>query len=132
MGKRILIVDDEDEVREFVSTVLEENSYVPVIATNGEEAMDMIRQNRPDLVILDILMPKQSGIRMYRELKTNDSFKDIPVVIYSGVAKRTFLRTQAARTEMGGESVPDPEAYIEKPAKPEYVAGVVRKILMDS
>ena len=132
MEKRILIVDDEDEVREFVSTVLEENSYVPVIATNGEEAMDMIRQNRPDLVILDILMPKQSGIRMYRELKTTDSFKDIPVVIYSGVAKRTFLRTQAARTEMGGESVPDPEAYIEKPAKPEYVAGVVRKILMDS
>ena len=132
MEKRILIVDDEDEVREFVSTVLEENSYVPVIAINGEEAMDMIRQNRPDLVILDILMPKQSGIRMYRELKTNDSFKDIPVVIYSGVAKRTFLRTQAARTEMGGESVPDPEAYIEKPAKPEYVAEVVRKILMDS
>ena len=132
MEKRILIVDDEDEVREFVSTVLEENSYVPVIATNGEEAMDMIRQNRPDLVILDILMPKQSGIRMYRELKTTDSFKDIPVVIYSGVAKRTFLRTQAARTEMGGESVPDPEAYIEKPAKPEYVAGVVTKILMDS
>ena len=132
MGKRILIVDDEDEVREFVSTVLEENSYVPVIATNGEEAMDMIRHNRPDLVILDILMPKQSGIKMYRELKTTDSFKDIPVVIYSGVAKRTFLRTQAARAEMGGESVPDPEAYIEKPAKPEYVAGVVTKILMDS
>ena len=132
MGKRILIVDDEDEVREFVSTVLEENSYVPVIATNGEEAMDMIRHNRPDLVILDILMPKQSGIKMYRELKTTDSFKDIPVVIYSGVAKRTFLRTQAARTEMGGKCVPDPEAYIEKPAKPDYVAEVVRKILMDS
>lgn len=129
MEKKILIVEDEDEVVEFVSTVLEENGYVPIIARNGEEALDMIRQNRPDLVILDILMPKQSGIRMYRELKTTDSFKDIPVVIYSGIAKRTFLRTQAARTEMGGESVPEPEAYIEKPAKPEYLARVVKEVL---
>lgn len=129
MEKRILIVEDEDEIIEFVSTVLEENGYVPVIARNGEEAMDMIRQNKPNLVILDILMPRQSGIRVYRELRTTDSFKDIPVVIYSGIAKRTFLRMQATRAEMGGESVPDPEAYVEKPAKPEYLASTVKKAL---
>lgn len=129
MEKRILIVDDEDAVREFVSALLEENGYVPIVASNGEEGMDLVRQNRPDLVILDVLMPKQSGIRMYRELKTADSFKDIPVIIYSGIAKRTFLRTQVARTEMGGESVPEPDAYIEKPAKPEYIAKVVKQIL---
>ena len=129
MEKRILIVEDEDDVIEFVSTVLEENGYVPIVARNGEEALHMIRENRPDLVILDILMPKQSGIRMYRELKTTDALKDIPVVIYSGIAKRTFLRTQAARTEIEGETVPEPEAYVEKPAKPEYLAEVVKKIL---
>ena len=48
--KRILIVEDEDDVIEFVSTVLKENGFVPVIARNGEEALDMIRQDRPDLV----------------------------------------------------------------------------------
>jgi twitching motility two-component system response regulator PilH len=129
MEKRILIVDDEDDVIEFVSTVLEENGFLPVIARNGEEALEMIRQERPDLVIMDILMPKQSGIRMYRELKTSNTFKEIPVVIYSGIAKRTFLRTQAARTEIEGETVPEPEAYVEKPAKPEYLADVVKQIL---
>lgn len=129
MEKRVLIVDDEDEVREFVSTVLEENGCIPIIARDGEEAMDMIRQNRPDLIIMDILMPRQSGIRMYRELKSADSFVDIPLIIYSGIAKRTFLRTQAARTEMGGQGVPEPEAYIEKPVKPEYLADIVKKIL---
>lgn len=129
MEKKILIVDDEDEVGEFVSAVLEENGYVPVIARNGEEAMDMVRQNKPELIIMDILMPQQSGIKMYRELKSADSLKDIPVVVYSGIARRTFLRTQAARAEMGGQSVPEPEAYVEKPAKPEYLAGVVRKVL---
>jgi twitching motility two-component system response regulator PilH len=129
MEKRILIVDDEDEVREFVSAVLEENGYVPIFARNGEEALEIIRQEKPDLMIMDILMPKQGGIRMYRELKTTEAFRDMPVVIYSGIAKRTFLRTQAARVEMGGESVPEPDAYIEKPAKPEYLAEIVKQIL---
>ncbi len=127
--KKILIVDDEDQVREFVVAVLEENGFVPIVATNGEEAMQMIRENRPDLVIMDILMPKQSGIRMYRELKGTDALKEIPVVIYSGIARRTFLRTQAARAEIEGRSVPEPEAYVEKPAKPEYLADVVKQIL---
>jgi len=129
MGKKVLVVDDEDDVRDFVSTVLEENGYDPITASNGKEAVDIVKQDRPDLIIMDILMPMQGGIKMYRELKSADSLKDIPVVIYSGIAKRTYLRTQAARTEMGDQSVPDPEVYIEKPAKPEKLAGVVKKIL---
>ncbi len=129
MGKTVLSVDDEDHVREFVATVLEENGYTPVLATNGEEAMEIIRQDRPDLIIMDILMPKQSGIRLYRELKTSESFKDIPVIIYSGVAKRTALRAQAAQAETSGGSVPDPDAYLEKPVTPERLAATVRKVL---
>lgn len=129
MGKKVLIIDDEDEVRDFVSTLLEENGYAPITASNGAEAMDMVRQDKPDLIIMDILMPEQGGIKMYRELKSEDSFKDIPVVVYSGIAKRTYLRTQAARTEMGDQSVPDPEAYIEKPAKPEKLAAVIKSLL---
>ena len=129
MSKKVLIVDDEDQVREFVSSVLEENGYIPIVARNGQEAMDAARQDRPDLIILDVLMPMQGGIRMYRELKSTEILRDIPVVIFSGIAKRTFLRTQTAREEMGGQSVPPPEAYIEKPAKPEYIAGMVKKII---
>ena len=129
MGKTVLSVDDEDHIREFVSTVLEENGYTPIQATNGEEAMDTIRQQKPDLIIMDILMPKQSGIRLYRELKTSESFKDIPVIIYSGVAKRTALRAQAAQAETSGGSVPDPDAYLEKPVTPERLAATVRKVL---
>ena len=129
MGKRVLVVDDEDEVREFVSAVLEENDYTPLIARNGKEAMEIIRQDRPDLIIMDILMPMQGGIMMYRGLKTNDSFKDIPVIIYSGIGKRTFLRTQEARTEFGEQRVPPPEAYIEKPAKAEKLETAIEDIL---
>ncbi|MDY6989758.1 MAG: response regulator [Thermodesulfobacteriota bacterium] len=129
MARTVLSVDDEDHVREFVSTVLEENGYTPLQATNGKEAMDIIRQQKPDLVIMDILMPKESGIRLYRELKTSESLKETPVIIYSGVAKRTALRAQAAQTECRGESVPDPDAYLEKPVTPERLAAAVKKIL---
>jgi len=129
MGKTILTVDDELQTRDFVSTVLEENGYTPVLAENGEEAMEIIRQNKPDLVILDIMMPKQSGIKMYRELKRTESFKDIPVIVCSGLPRRTYLRAQAALTETSGESVPEPDAYIEKPVTPERLEDILNKIL---
>ncbi|MBE9571768.1 MAG: response regulator [Proteobacteria bacterium] len=129
MSKTVLSVDDEDHIREFVSTVLEENGYTPILATNGEEAMDIIRQQKPDLIIMDILMPKESGIKLYRELKTSEGLKGIPVIIYSGVAKRTALRAQAAQTESGGESVPDPDAYLEKPVTAKHLASTIKKVL---
>ena len=129
MPKTILSVDDEVEARDFVGAVLEENGYQTVFAANGEEALDVIKQNKPDLVIMDILMPKQSGIKLYRELKTSENCKNIPVIIYSGVPRRTLLRAQAALTETEGQSVPDPEAYLEKPVAPGLLAATIKKIL---
>ncbi len=129
MGKKVLIVDDDPDVRLFNVTVVEENGYTPVEAANGEEGLEKVKKEKPDLVLLDVLMPKQSGIRLYRELKTNKALKDIPVVILSGIAKRTFLRSQKALTEFGGEEVPEPEVYLEKPVEPEELAQTIKGIL---
>ena len=105
MSKKVLTVDDDPDIIAFVKTVLEENGYTPLIARNGEVGLDLARGEKPDLVILDVLMPKQSGIRMYRELKADESLKDTPVIILSGIAKRTFLRSQEALTEFGDQPV---------------------------
>ena len=129
MGKNVLVVDDDPDVRLFSVTVLEENGYTPLEAANGEEGLTMIKDEKPDLVILDILMPRQSGIRLYRELKTDKSLKDVRVLILSGIAKKTFLRSQKALTEFGGEEVPEPEIYLEKPVEPEVLAENIKKIL---
>jgi len=129
MAKRVLNVDDDVDTRTFVSTVLEENGYIPILAKDGEEGMRKVNEERPDLIILDILMPKESGIKMYRELKTDLSLKDIPVVILSAISKRTFLRSQVALTGFGDETVPEPQAYLEKPVEPEDLAEIVNKIL---
>jgi twitching motility two-component system response regulator PilH len=129
MPKTVLSVDDEAEAREFVSAVLEENGYFVILAANVEEALDIIEQKRPDLVILDILMPKQSGIKLYRTLKTSDALRNIPVIVYSGVARRTLFRAQASLTETSGVSVPEPEAYLEKPVTAERMVAVVKRVL---
>ena len=129
MQKNILVADDDIDVVTFVSTVLEKSGYKVISAKDGEEALEKIKANRPDLVILDILMPKQSGIKLYRELKTDQSLKDIPVVILSGISKRTFLRSQEALTEFGGEAVPEPEVYIEKPVEADDLAQTVSEVL---
>jgi len=129
MGKKVLSVDDDPDIRLFVVTVLEENGYTPLTATNGEEGLEIIKKERPDLVTLDVLMPRQSGIKMYRELRTDDSLKNIPVIILSGIARRTFLRSQEALTEFGSENVPEPEAYLEKPVEPEDLAKMIKKVI---
>jgi len=129
MAKTVLVVDDDPDVRVFSVTVLEEHGYTPLEAANGEEGLKMIKANRPDLIILDVLMPRQSGIRLYRELKTDKTLKDIPVIILSGIAKKTFLRSQKALTEFGGKEVPEPKIYLEKPVEPEVLAEVIEKAL---
>lgn len=129
MSKKVLTVDDDPDIIAFVKTVLEENGYSPIVARNGEVGLSLARAEKPDLVILDVLMPKQSGIRMYRELKSDETLKNIPVVILSGIAKRTFLRSQEALTEFGDQSVPEPDVYIEKPVEPDELAETVKKLI---
>lgn len=129
MGKRVLAVDDDPDIIAFVVTVLEENGYTSLIARNGEMGMTKTIEEKPDLIILDVLMPKQSGIKMYRELKGDESLKKIPVIILSGIAKRTFLRSQEALTAFGDQPVPEPEAYIEKPVEPEELAEMINKFI---
>lgn len=129
MGKTILVVDDDPDVRMFNVTVVEESGHTPIEAENGEEGLKLLRKEKPDLVILDVLMPKQSGIRLYRELKTDKKLKHIPVILLSGIAKRTFLRSQKALTAFGDAEVPEPEVYLEKPVEPEELAETIKQVL---
>ena len=127
--KKVLIVDDDVDVRKFVSKLVERAGYEAIEAKNGMEGMGKVREDKPDLIILDVLMPKQSGIRMYRELKTDEPLKDIPVIMLSAIAPKSFFRSQEVLAEFAGQSVPEPEAYMEKPEEPEELMALMQKIL---
>ena len=128
-NKKVLVVDDEMDMRIFISTLLETSGYKPIIATNGEEGMQIIRKEQPDLIILDVLMPRESGIRLYRQLQTNAKLKTIPIIILSGITRKSFLRSQKALTEFGGDPVPEPQTYLEKPVEPDELAAAIQAAL---
>jgi twitching motility two-component system response regulator PilH len=127
--KKALVVDDNPDVRRFSVAVLQENGYTPLEAEDGESGLKMIKAEKPDLVILDVLMPLQSGVRLYRELKKAKSLKDIKVIVLGEIAKKAFLKSQKALTEFGDAEVPEPEVYLEKPVEPEELAEAIKKVL---
>lgn len=127
--KRVLIVDDNPDVRKIVSKLIQVSGFKALIAKNGVEGMEIVKEDRPDLIILDVVMPKESGVRMYHELKTDDNFKDIPVIMLSAIPKKSFLKSQKVLDEFKGQSVPEPYAYMEKPEEPEELVGLMKEIL---
>ena len=129
MSKKVLVVDDDPDVVTFNVTIVEELGYTPLVAKNGEEGLKIVKKEQPDLVILDVLMPRQSGVRLYRELKTDESLGQIPVIMLSAIAEKTFLRSQKALTEFGEDKVPEPEIYIEKPIEPEELSKIIKDTL---
>ncbi|KPK31466.1 MAG: hypothetical protein AMK69_00300 [Nitrospira bacterium SG8_3] len=143
MSKKILIVDDEPDIITFVSAVLEENGYTSLSAKDGVEGLDVLRKEKPDLVLLDLMMPKKSGIAMFQELRNDPNMSHIPVVVVTGVSEvtgvdfRNFMYKQPLRDEKkfvettGLTKYTIPDGYIEKPIDPDELTKVVRKVLKE-
>jgi CheY-like chemotaxis protein len=129
MAKRVLVVDDELDMRTYIATLLDSNGYKAEVAENGVQGMTQVRDKKPSLVILDVMMPQESGIKMYRDIKTDESFSDLPVLVVSGLARKTFLHSQKVIDKFKRQSVPEPEGYIEKPPEPEELLGEVKRII---
>jgi twitching motility two-component system response regulator PilH len=129
MGEKVLVVDDDPDARLFSVTVLEEHGYTPLEASDGEEGLKIIKEEKPNLVILDVMMPRQSGIRLYRKLKIDKSLQDIHIIVLSGISKKAFLRAQKALTDFGDAPVPEPEVYLEKPVKAEDLAKRIKQVM---
>lgn len=129
MAVKVLVVDDELDMRTFIITLLETEGYKPLSAVDGKEGLELARLKKPSLVILDVMMPKESGISMYRDLKNDPELKDIPVIMLSALSKKTFFHSQKVLDEYKEEKIPEPEAYIEKPPEPEELLEAIQNCL---
>ncbi len=128
--KKILIVEDEMDMRFFLVTLLKSNGYQPVVARNGQEGLHQAAAMSPDLVLLDVMMPEQGGLIMYRQIKSDPKLKHIPVVMLSAVARATFHHSLAMlNTTRPDQSLPKPDAYIEKPPEADYVLDVIKRLI---
>ena len=111
----ILIVDDEMDMRIFMSTLFETSGFKPVAARDGGQGLARARGNRPDLVILDVMMPGEGGALMYKALKGDPQLRDIPVIMLSAVNETSFRHYLKMLNAQSADPLPDPEAYMEKP-----------------
>lgn len=116
MAKTILIVDDEADVRTFLSAVCKKRGYRVVTAENGIEGLELARAERPALVVLDLVMPKQSGAEFYAALTKTGELGTTPIIVVSGLAARDAV-------------VDDAAAVFDKPINPaEFIAAVDKAI----
>jgi len=127
--KTVLIVEDELDMRIFLSTLLETSGYQPIMTRDGTEGMRKAKDAGPDLIILDVMMPGEGGVQMYRQLKTHETLCNIPVIMLSAVAKKTFshyLNMVNARLK---KPIPEPDAYIEKPPEAEDLLKITAALI---
>lgn len=109
--KLILVVDDDPDLVEAVSMKLEAKSYQVAKAYDGVEAMDKIREKKPDVVILDVMMPRKNGWEVCEDIKNDDALKDIAVVLLTAVAdsvKTTSYTHHDGKTTLADDYIPKP------------------------
>ncbi len=125
----ILVVEDDLHMRIFISTVLETSGYNATATKDGKEGIQKASEAPPDLIILDVMMPEEGGISMYRQLKTDNKLKNIPVVMLSGVESETFAHSLKMMNIGLEDPLPEPEAYVEKPPKAEELLKIIERLL---
>jgi len=147
MVKKVLVIDDDKNALKFFSAILSEHGYEPIIAQDGREGLEKIEQSDVDLIVLDVMMPKKTGFVLFKELKRKDEYRDIPILMLTGVAESlrdldakkedTFERPfdslreslRKAIEEMRQSGEVRPEMFVEKPVDPDAFLEKVRQLI---
>ncbi len=118
--KKILIADDRSEVVELVKVTLEGEGYRTIDASDGSEALEKIRLEKPDLILLDIVMPKMDGFEVLSEIRKDPKTKDIPIIMLTAKGQKS---DQEKGKELGATG------YIIKPFSPSILLRRIEEIL---
>ena len=126
-SKKVLVVDDDPDIRDVLTLILESQEYQVTAARDGVECLDKLRKEKPDLMILDLLMPKMDGFAVYKELKNAKwaEYKDMPILILTSVREEASRRRYELET---GQKL-SVDYYIEKPVSPEVLIDTVEKLI---
>ncbi len=129
MTATIMIIDDEPDILIYLTAVLEDCGYQTCTTDGAENVVEAVKRCRPDLVLLDIMMPEQSGISVYRELRQTVGIENLPVALISGIEKASGILNGAFSDRIGDSSVAPPDGFIEKPIHMAQLIDVVAALL---
>ena len=124
---KILIADDEQECIDFVRDALADTPHEVIAAMDGQEALKMAKENSPQLIILDVQMPKATGFQVFEQLKADQKLAAVPVIMLTATAERTGVKLTGK--DMGQYMGTEPEAYIDKPIEPIVLKQTVKRLL---
>lgn len=127
--RKILVVDDEQDVCVYLARLFQEHGYSVTCALNGIEASQAVEKEKPDLITLDLSMPDKSGVRFYREIKSDPALNHIPVVFVTGVTGLGGNPKDTERFYSTRRQVPPPDGFIAKPIDQEEIIGLVSRLV---
>jgi CheY-like chemotaxis protein len=119
---RVLVVDDEPDMVVFLCAWLEDNGYEALSATDGERALQLLLEQPPHVVLMDLNMPNHSGFELYREIQSRDELRRIPVIFITGLSQYKIFNSTCA-------PLPEPAACIQKPIDVESLRDAIARIL---
>ncbi len=119
VAKKILIIDDEQDPRTYLEILFQEHGYETETADDGDVAWKQVQANPPDLITLDIVMPRETGVKFYRNLIKDEKLSQIPVIVCSGVERYKELFARDHHT------MPKPLGFIDKPIDREKLLQMV-------
>jgi len=125
MAKKILIIDDDPDLVEAVTMILESKNYDVAAAYGGIEGLQKAKTEKPDLIVLDVMMPDKDGYAVCKELKTDPKMRSIPVLLLTAVV--SHISTTRFTQQMGLETEADD--YIDKPVEPEALVKRIETLL---
>lgn len=124
---KILVVDDERDNITFVETILKKEGFTVLSAGDGLTGFEKAVAESPDLILLDIQMPKMNGFEVFEKLRKEGSTKQIPVIMLTGIREKVGIGFDSSdMKEFYGE---EPNGYVEKPVSPEELVKVVKENL---
>ncbi len=118
-----LVVDDGPVARDFARAILESAGWKVIQAPDGQTARKIALEQKPQLILLDVQMPGESGFSVFAELRENQATAGIPVIMVTGVTEKTGIKF--SQKEMGEFIGKEPEAYLEKPVDPETLKSTI-------
>ena len=122
---KIMVVEDNIDEAKLIKMILEPEGYEVVTALNGKEAKEKMKKEKPDFFVLDVMMPEMDGFTFCSWIRSNKDYKDTPVVLLTGVAKRI----RDTKYPLNGVLRADADDYLEKPLKPEVLLDTIARLL---
>ena len=152
MAKNVLIVDDDQGGVKYFASVLRESGYEPHWAYDGKEGLEKLQEIKPDLLILDVMMPKKTGFSLFKQIKKDEALKEIPVIMLTAVSQvvdedmkeedkgDTFSEVKEPFADkLGGlieahrsEGAVKPDIFLDKPIEPDTLIDAVKKLIGDA